>query len=272
MKMAAMNGQLPSQSGGDELLTKQEEQLHRQQEQDDLLLQREREKMEKERLAMNKEPHVIKQQQQQQLDDTSTAETPTTTTVRNQNLSKKLLSVYYDQLIVQDLSDDSSVDVDPLDRKICRSTLSGHELVTDSRGYTCPVSTLNSRTMCCPTTQTQANNNSNNKKQPTTVEKEDNIAAVKQFSCDTCHSKHQCCEVYEHCVSCCLKPENRSQLERLYSKYLSEKKLLYTRIHTVFQFCATRCRTNSNSVINENKYLTNAKHCYGVKDPVDIYS
>jgi len=175
------------------------------------------------------------------------------------------------------------------ENKRCKNTVSGHDLVTDSRGFTCFASDLSTRTMCCRQStlysntldesrvkqvekQGQDDGEEKDSKQEEQEENKTITTEAKRYSCDTCHSQYQCCESYEYCVSCCLKPQNRPMIEQLHKKYLSQQKLLYTRIRTAFDFCAARCRTNSNSVVNENRYRTHWKHCFGAKDPADIFS
>jgi hypothetical protein len=266
----------------------QEKELDQEQRNHDYLLKMEQEKMIKERSAMNREPLRVK----------GTTVTPGTAVVDEHSkpatLSKsdlqkgkrRLQSVYYDQFLGNlEKKENNGVRTFPANendlskQKLCRYTVSGHDLVTDSRGYTCTLSQLNTKTMCCmqsnPVGSTSKQSEITRKQNANLQEKETRESSsfeIKRYSCDSCNPDYQCCETYEYCVSCCLRPEMLSQVEKLYAKYQKEKKLLYTNTQTVFQFCATRCRTNSNSVMNENRYRTKLKHCYGSKDPADIFT
>ncbi|OTF72840.1 hypothetical protein BLA29_010836, partial [Euroglyphus maynei] len=70
----------------------------------------------------------------------------------------------------------------------CRNSVQGKLLITDDRGRVCQRQhiTLNG---CC----------------------DDRHFETKKFVCDTCQA-NKCCEIYEHCVSCCMAPENRDHL------------------------------------------------------------
>ncbi|VDM96468.1 unnamed protein product [Thelazia callipaeda] len=69
----------------------------------------------------------------------------------------------------------------------CRNTRQGRVSVTDNRGYTCNRNhvMLNG---CCET------------------------GNAVRFSCASCELSSGCCSYYEHCVSCCLKPEQKNGL------------------------------------------------------------
>lgn len=130
---------------------------------------------------------------------------------------------------------------------LCRSTIVGNRYITDSRGYTCKFENLDRMSHCC-STQTQTK--------------------PMRYACKTCDTKLACCSVYEHCVACCMAPERREELTNNFEKRKNDR--LYKGITTVFQFCSTRCRTTSRSVINENRYRSPLKHCYGQNDPADL--
>lgn len=269
-----------------------EKELDQEQSKHDYLLKKEQEKMIRERSAMNREPLRIKGTTVTTGAVAAVDENSTPATVSNsdlQNGRRRLQSVYYDQFLgAFEKKDNNEVtsfspnENNSSKQKLCRYTVSGHDLVTDSRGYTCTLSQLNTKTMCCMQSNQVANMSKQNeitRKQNTNPQndqvkgtKESSSFETKRYSCDSCNPDYQCCETYEYCVSCCLRPEMLSQVEKLYVKYQKEKKLLYSNTQTVFQFCATRCRTNSNSVMNENRYRTKLKHCYGPKDPADIFT
>lgn len=126
---------------------------------------------------------------------------------------------------------------------MCRNTIQGPHLITDSRGHVCSMAEIDVATNCCT-----------NEKQ--------------LYSCATCNNEQHCCTVYEYCVSCCLAPSNRELLKQSFAQRKTEH--LYKHVNTVFQYCSTRCRTSSKSVVFENKYKTNLKHCFGIIDPTDL--
>jgi len=130
---------------------------------------------------------------------------------------------------------------------LCRNTVVGNMFISDSRGYTCRIENVDRVTRCCST-----------QPKPTTT----------RYSCKTCNLKYGCCSVYEYCVSCCMTPERRQELKDNFEKRKDDR--LYRGVTTVFQFCSTRCRTTSRSVINENRYRSPLKHCYAQSDPADI--
>lgn len=74
------------------------------------------------------------------------------------------------------------------DTESCRNSVQGINLVTDERGFICQRNEL-LPTGCCsiPAENTHL------------------------YDCTTCN-EYQCCKVFEHCVSCCLNPDNVSQL------------------------------------------------------------
>lgn len=65
----------------------------------------------------------------------------------------------------------------------CENTVQGVNLVTDSEGFVCKPSSIDS-SGCCS-------------------ENEDR----EQHTCNKCH-KDSCCPTYEHCVSCCLRDDH----------------------------------------------------------------
>lgn len=143
---------------------------------------------------------------------------------------------------------------------MCRNTVQGSTLITDSRGYTCSVELVDPVTKCCPL-ELPAWLKDHPLDWPTVLE---------QHSCQTCNA-HHCCSVYEYCVSCCMNPQHRTMIQSIIQSKAQEGKAnVYKGIQTVFQFCSTRCRTSSKSVVNENRYRTVYKHCYGAKDPSDM--
>ncbi|KAL0479299.1 hypothetical protein AKO1_008106 [Acrasis kona] len=133
--------------------------------------------------------------------------------------------------------------VDALNPK-CKTTVGVNMFVTDSRGYTCLTEDVDASTNCC----TQQSST--------------------RFSCKTCDARFGCCTSYEYCVSCCMSPDKATSLMNDFNERQSDR--LYQSVKTKYQYCTTRCRTTSKSVINQNRYKSPLKHCYSTKDPVDL--
>ncbi|CAK9171864.1 unnamed protein product [Ilex paraguariensis] len=96
------------------------------------------------------------------------------------------------------------------------------------------------------------------------VDPESRCCPVKgeQFSCHGCSLVSQCCDSYEFCVSCCLHPA-RTQ-EALALKVKIAKPVTAGTYSSLFDFCAGRCRHNSQSVVHENAYLSDFHHCFSM--------
>ncbi|XP_053677930.1 SREBP regulating gene protein [Anopheles nili] len=123
----------------------------------------------------------------------------------------------------------------------CRNSIQGKSLIVDDRGYVCSHSELLTNGCC--------NSEDSDPRQ--------------LFPCTTC-LPNRCCAVFEYCVSCCLNPDKRPILEEVLAKANGRQVALYAEVTDQFELCLTKCRTNSQSVQNENKYRNPAqKHCYG---------
>jgi hypothetical protein len=91
-----------------------------------------------------------------------------------------------------------------------------------------------------------------------------------------------CCNTFELCVSCCLRPEKARaagvpqwggvglahrlagmpQVPILKSLLARATSLLMQRVEDRFELCMAQCRTSSASVVHENTYIDNEfKHC-----------
>ena len=112
--------------------------------------------------------------------------------------------------------------------------------VADSRGGVCAPDGLDEDGCCC-----QASGN----------------------PCDRCAAS-SCCDTYENCVACCVRPRNAEQ-RRLVRKHA---------VHAVlkeaaddFELCRFRCLTNSGSTLHQNSYRSaTERHCFGsVRPPLD---
>lgn len=97
-------------------------------------------------------------------------------------------------------------------------------------------------------------------------------------SCELCSSEYECCEVYEHCVSCCiqnllskssLKKKDLINLLNEWSSNQNIKKDILedykSNINIPYDWCIIKCRTSSNSIIHQNRYRSKFKYCYGKK-------
>jgi hypothetical protein len=60
----------------------------------------------------------------------------------------------------------------------CKSRI-GRTFMTDNEGFFCKTDEINSISNCC-----------------------DEKSTRKRYLCDSCSNQHQCCSVYENCVSC----------------------------------------------------------------------
>ena len=135
-------------------------------------------------------------------------------------------------------------------------------------GYLCERRHLEKKTGCCQATSSSIRG---------------------PYTCDTCSSITDCCTSFEHCISCCLKPDHvrtnerarlfasrrlTSVFQRLHlenyirSRHL-QTKLLLSQLSTLFDVCLSRCRTHGASVVHENEYVdVRRKHCYGTAGTV----
>ncbi|CAH1233845.1 C12orf49 [Branchiostoma lanceolatum] len=90
---------------------------------------------------------------------------------------------------------------------------------------------------------------------------------TRRFTCASCQESG-CCQVYEHCVSCCLQPEKQPLLRSLLDHVPDAFKTLFASVTDHFELCLAKCRTSSQSVQHENSYRDpKAKYCYGADPP-----
>lgn len=125
--------------------------------------------------------------------------------------------------------------------KPCKSVM-GRKYNVDDNGHVCSIDHTDRGTRCCKDQR-------------------------ERYICTTCNL-YNCCSIYEMCVSCCMNPKNKEIVDSDWNSKKNEQ--LYRRVKTNFEFCITRCRTSSKSVINENRYRSVFKHCYGRLDPSDV--
>ncbi|KAL5539087.1 hypothetical protein UlMin_046337 [Ulmus minor] len=123
------------------------------------------------------------------------------------------------------------------EKKSCRSTVQGRYLLSDDNGYVCDALSVDPESRCCPITR-------------------------DKFSCHGCNLVSQCCNSYEYCISCCLNP--LKTLKQHVMKVKIAKPTTAGTYASVFDFCAGRCRHNSESVVHENAYLSDFHHCFSM--------
>ncbi|OAP02217.1 hypothetical protein AXX17_AT3G53830 [Arabidopsis thaliana] len=128
-------------------------------------------------------------------------------------------------------------DIGFLEERSCRTTVQGRYLISDDEGNVCDALSLESRTRCCPW-------------------------KGERFSCHGCNILSQCCNSYEFCVSCCLNP-SQTLLEKVVKVKVAKPATSGT-YKSVFDFCAGRCRHNSESVVHENAYHSEFHHCFSL--------
>ena len=157
----------------------------------------------------------------------------------------------------------------PLTRTpICKNSKQGRDLICDSRGHVCSRHDVNQTDQCCsPLVSVTVNNGGEyNQNSPTKRIHKDTsknvVEAVKPYDCTQCLPENNCCQEYEYCISCCLKPQN---LQRNFAHYLSIPVLQSKKDIDYFDYCGYVCRTSSLSVQNENSYRGNHNHCFSQK-------
>ncbi|KAK2970068.1 hypothetical protein RJ640_006541 [Escallonia rubra] len=89
-------------------------------------------------------------------------------------------------------------------------------------GHVCDALSLDPQSRCCP-------------------------GKGEQYSCHGCNLFSQCCNSYEFCVSCCLSPAQTKK--DLALKVKIAKPVTAGTYSSVFDYCAGRCRHNSQSVL-----------------------
>eukprot|EP00271_Cylindrocystis_brebissonii_P012014 TRINITY_DN30050_c0_g1_i1.p1 TRINITY_DN30050_c0_g1~~TRINITY_DN30050_c0_g1_i1.p1 ORF type:complete len:406 (-),score=17.51 TRINITY_DN30050_c0_g1_i1:891-2108(-) len=124
----------------------------------------------------------------------------------------------------------------------CINSVQGRDLIADDHGRVCSRRDVNFQTGCCPA-----------------------IPDNSPFSCTTCNLAAKCCLIYEDCVACCLNPAHTTP--SLVLDLPRAKQSSAIKFASVFEFCQNRCRHNSDSVVHENAYKTDAHHCFAVPPP-----
>lgn len=154
----------------------------------------------------------------------------------------------------------------------CRYTKHGKIYTADSLGFVCKLFEIDAKTQCCPNAKNHQNSITD--KDPFLHKNEifkfpdhnkEKIESGKRFVCDSCDSE-RCCNIYEHCVSCCLRDEQnaRQKFTTILDQSSENQKLyhLYSKVSTIFEFCQLKCRTNSQSVLHENRYRSENIYCF----------
>lgn len=126
----------------------------------------------------------------------------------------------------------------------CRNSIQGALLIVDERGFVCNRKDL-SASGCCHSAG----------------------ESTKRYECRYCQNNN-CCSIYEHCVSCCLNPDNRRLLEQILILGSSVPNVISKSVGDQFELCLVKCRTSSKSVWHENSYKDKTfKHCFGLTGP-----
>ncbi|KAG8369528.1 hypothetical protein BUALT_Bualt14G0022900 [Buddleja alternifolia] len=128
-------------------------------------------------------------------------------------------------------------DVSFREKHTCRTTVQGRFFLADDNGRVCDAFAVDPLSRCCP-------------------------GKGDKFSCHGCNLVSQCCNSYEFCVSCCLKPATTHK--ELALKIKIAKPVTAGIYQSVFDFCAGRCRHNSESVVHENAYISDFHHCFSL--------
>ncbi|KAJ4723424.1 UPF0454 protein C12orf49 like [Melia azedarach] len=151
------------------------------------------------------------------------------------NLSFLFLQFY----MLQYLSAISAIrkDIGFQEKLLCKTTVQGRYLLSDDNGYVCDALSVDPESRCCP-------------------------VKGEKYSCQGCDLVSQCCNSYEFCVSCCASPA-RTQIEQVLKVKIA-KPATAGIYENVFDFCAGRCRHNSESVVHENAYLSDFHHCFSL--------
>lgn len=159
----------------------------------------------------------------------------------------------------------------------------GRDLVVDSRGGVCRREALaHSEATCCPAAAAA------------TADGTQQNASWPLHSCTGCDPTAHCCAHYEHCVACCMGPEQvrpaalaspphwrrrrtgtaAALAPLLLLLTVVQRALIasvrrhathpaYTQAPTVADFCLFKCRTSSASLVHQNTYAGPLRHCYG---------
>lgn len=129
------------------------------------------------------------------------------------------------------------MDISLQEKHLCKSTVQGRYLLSDDNGHVCDSLSVDPLSHCC-------------------------TGKGEKYPCHGCNLVSQCCNSYEFCVSCCLNPARTQKEQAL--KVKIAKPVTAGTYASVFDFCAGRCRHNSESVVHENAYLSDFHHCFSL--------
>lgn len=144
----------------------------------------------------------------------------------------------------------------------CRNTVQGAARVADDRGFVCARADVEA-SGCCGSSDGDA------------------VASKRtRFACDACRQRSrtdsngvqdaasaaaaaECCDDFETCVSCCMRPDQKEALLRVLDTTRGHRLRAILSARDQFELCSALCRTSSLSVRHENKYRDEqAKHCF----------
>ena len=159
----------------------------------------------------------------------------------------------------------------------CENSLQGKFVVCDSRGFVCPLIELNQTNGCCNVLVDDSNDiehydggQLSGKKVTEKAYHGQNLKPTIQYDCSNCLSASNCCDEYENCISCCLKPANLQKNLPLYStlpilkpRFAEDSGVI--KQHNYFDYCRHVCRTGSLSVQVENSYRGFHSYCFSLK-------
>ena len=98
-----------------------------------------------------------------------------------------------------------------------------------------------------------------------------NSSFTEKHVCLQCDEVLQCCSQYEHCISCCLRPDQRHSLQHILTQAAQTNNVLFVSVSDHFELCLAKCRTSSDSVQHENTYRNkDNKFCFGSKPPPTV--
>jgi len=119
----------------------------------------------------------------------------------------------------------------------CDNTIETRDNVTDNQGRLCSRDKLNYYTGCC------------------------DAAEAHQHDCSRCKA-NECCDRYEHCVSCCMGTD-------AVDTYMTEPGVFKVALHPEtghwenrWDYCTGQCRTTPLGTMYENSYKDDFKFCY----------
>lgn len=85
--------------------------------------------------------------------------------------------------------------------------------------------------------------------------------SLTQIPTYRCHETDRCCSSYEHCVSCCLKPQFNAQ-ELMKTQFRIHHHPTTGKWDDAFQYCMGKCRTHKRSTVHENAFIDDRHFCF----------